>query len=314
MKINIQIPGEYRGLRLDLTLSRLLPEYSRSRLQQWIKAGEVHVDGQLKRARDPVKGGEAVEINAQTTVETGTCEPQDIPVDVIFADSDLIVIDKPAGLVVHPAVGNPDGTLLNALLFHFPELAGIPRAGIVHRLDKDTSGLMVIARSLKAHGSLVQQLQERQMGREYEAVVNGVMVAGGTVDEPMGRHPVDRKRMAVISNGKPAISHYRVIRKFNRHTHIRVSLESGRTHQIRVHMAHIHYPVVGDPVYGGRRKIPSAASDELVEMLRSFPRQALHAARLEFVHPQSGEVRQWQTPLPEDMQQLIELLGRETGE
>ena len=252
-----------------------------------------------------MQGNEALEVDIELSGEPGACEPQNIPVTVVFEDQDLIVIDKPAGMVVHPAAGNYSGTLQNALIFHYPELVSIPRAGIVHRLDKDTSGLMVIARSLPAHAGLVDQLQSRQMGRQYEAVVHGVMVAGGTVDEPIGRHPVDRKRMAVIRNGKHAVTHYRIVQKYPWHTHIRVRLETGRTHQIRVHMAHIRYPLVGDPVYGGRRRIPAGAPEGLVHVLRDFPRQALHAVQLELVHPVTHEPMQWQSNLPEDMQRLI---------
>jgi len=309
LKICIEIPEEYRGLRLDQALAEQLPEYSRSRLQRWIRDGHVLVSGQQLRPRDNIRGGEEVEVNVPDEQESADSEPQDLPIEVIFADEDLIVINKAAGMVVHPAAGNRDGTLQNALLYRYPELASLPRAGIVHRLDKDTSGLMVVARSLQAHTSLVRQLQSRQMGREYEAVINGVMVAGGKVDEPIGRHPVDRKRMAVVSNGKPAVTHYRVVHKFDSHTHIRVRLETGRTHQIRVHMAYIKYPIVGDPVYGGRKKIPPNASDELIELLRTFPRQALHATTLTLVHPVGGEQMQWQSDLPEDIQQLIGLLG-----
>jgi 23S rRNA pseudouridine1911/1915/1917 synthase len=257
-----------------------------------------------------VQGDEQLDLEIILSDDESLCEPQNIPISVVFEDDDLIVVDKSAGMVVHPAAGNYDGTLQNALLFHYPELAPIPRAGIVHRLDKDTSGLMVIARSLPAHASLVKQLQLRQMGRQYEAVVQGVMVAGGKVDEPIGRHPVDRKRMAVVRNGKSAITHYRVIQKYQWHTHIRVRLETGRTHQIRVHMAHIKYPLVGDPVYGGRRRIPAGAPGELVDLLGSFPRQALHATQLELRHPVSNESMQWQSELPPDMRQLIDELGR----
>ena len=313
MKQSIEIPEEYCGKRLDQALAVLLPDYSRSRLQHWIREGRVLVDGQVFRPRDTVHGGEKVVVDAAETAEKNNCEPEDLPISVSYEDDDLIVLVKAAGMVVHPAAGNYAGTLQNALLFHYPDLIAIPRAGIVHRLDKDTSGLMVIARSLRAHSNLVEQLQTRQMGREYEAVVNGIMVAGGTVDEPIGRHPVDRKRMAVVRNGKQAITHYRVIKKFRQHTHIRVKLESGRTHQIRVHMSHIKYPLVGDPVYGGRRRIPAGASEQLIEQLDSFPRQALHAVQLELQHPADGRTMLWQSALPDDMQQLINLLADETN-
>ena len=313
LKLLIEIPEEYYGKRLDQTLAVLLPDYSRSRLQRWIREGRVLVDGQVFRPRDTVHGGEKVEVDAAESAEKSNCEPEDLPISVSYEDDDLIVLVKAAGMVVHPAAGNYSGTLQNALLFHYPDLIAIPRAGIVHRLDKDTSGLMVIARSLRAHSNLVEQLQTRQMGREYEAVVNGIMVAGGTVDEPIGRHPVDRKRMAVVRNGKQAITHYRVIKKFRQHTHIRVKLESGRTHQIRVHMSYIKYPLVGDPVYGGRRRIPAGASEQLIEQLDSFPRQALHAVQLELQHPADGKSMLWQSALPDDMRQLINLLADETN-
>jgi 23S rRNA pseudouridine1911/1915/1917 synthase len=308
LKRSLKIPEDYCGKRLDQALALLLPDYSRSRLQAWVREGQVLMNGQTCRPRDIVQGNEALELDIDLSGEPGDCQPQNIPVSVVFEDEDLIIIDKPAGMVVHPAAGNYSGTLQNALLFHYPELVSIPRAGIVHRLDKDTSGLMVVARSLPAHAGLVDQLQSRQMGRQYEAVVHGVMVAGGTVDEPIGRHPVDRKRMAVVRNGKPAVTHYRVIQKYQWHTHVRVKLETGRTHQIRVHMAHIRYPLVGDPVYGGRRRVPAGAPECLAQVLQDFPRQALHAVQLELSHPVSHEPMQWRSGLPEDMQKLINTL------
>jgi 23S rRNA pseudouridine1911/1915/1917 synthase len=309
LKQTLKIPEEYCGKRLDQALALLMPEYSRSRLQSWIRDGQVLIDGQLSRSRHIVRGNESLEVEITVTDDPGDCQPENLPILVVFADEDLIVVDKSAGMVVHPAAGNYTGTLQNALIYHYPELISLPRGGIVHRLDKDTSGLMVIARSLRAHTSLVDQLQSRTMGREYEAIVNGVMVAGGTVDEPLGRHPVDRKRMAVVRNGKPAITHYRVIHKYHWHTHIRVMLETGRTHQIRVHMAHINYPLVGDPVYGGRRKIPAGAPAELISALDSFSRQALHAAQLELRHPHTSELMRWQSELPVDMLQLLDVLA-----
>ena len=313
MIFSTQIPEDYCGKRLDQAVALLLPQYSRSRLQQWIRQGQVLVNGDTCRPRDIVQGGELVEVTAEERPEESGCEPEDIPLSIVYADDDLILIDKSAGMVVHPAAGNYSGTLQNALLFHFPELGAIPRAGIVHRLDKDTSGLMVVAHSLTAHSSLVRQLQSREMGREYEALVHGVMVAGGTIDEPIGRHPVDRKRMAVIASGKPAVSHYRVLQRFRHHTHVRVRLESGRTHQIRVHMAHIKHPLVGDPVYGGRRRTPAGASEDLIQLLNHFPRQALHAVQLKLQHPATAETMCWQSPLPGDMQELIDLLAEEQG-
>ena len=309
MRIELQqwIPEQCGGMRLDQALAQMFPDFSRARLQQWVRAGQVQVDQRTLKPRDPVRGGERVVIRAQLE-EQPSCEAEAIALDVIFEDEALLVINKPAGLVVHPAAGNWNGTLQNALLHHAPELAAVPRAGIVHRLDKDTSGLLVVARNLSAHKSLVEQLQARAVKREYLAVVQGVMTAGGSVDAPIGRHPSDRKRMAVIASGKPAVSHYRVLARFDHHTAIRVSLETGRTHQIRVHMAHIRYPLLGDPVYGGRLRLPAAASPELAAALRGFRRQALHAEHLGLQHPLSGAFCQWQAPAPADLMQLLQVL------
>lgn len=303
-----KVPPEAAGRRLDQVLVELFPDYSRSRLQAWIKDGQVTVDGRLPRPRDKLWGGEALALNAVESVETPWAG-EAIPLHVIYEDQALLVIDKPAGLVVHPAAGNWEGTLVNALLHYAPELANLPRAGVVHRLDKDTSGLLVVARTLAAHKSLVAQLQARTVKREYEAVAAGVMTAGGTVEAPIARHPVDRKRMAVVGGGREAVSHYRVVRRFRAHTHIKVRLETGRTHQIRVHMAHIHHPLLGDPVYGGRLRMPAGCSEALREALHAFKRQALHAGALGLLHPESGEAMDWRVPLPADMQKLLEVLG-----
>jgi len=309
--LKAQIPAAAAGRRLDQVLAELFDGYSRSRLQHWIRQGSVLLDGRPAPAKYRVVGGEQVQIDAQLQVETAV-QPQPIPLDVRFEDRHLLVINKPPGLVVHPAAGNPEGTLQNALLYHYPELAAVPRAGIVHRLDKDTSGLMVVARSLSAHSSLVEQLQARSVHREYLALVQAVVVAGGSVEAPIGRHPRDRLRMAVVSSGKPAITHYRVLERFPAHTLLAVRLETGRTHQIRVHMAHIRCPLVGDPLYAGRQKLPRGASPRLREALRGFRRQALHAVRLELVHPESGEQLGWEAELPEDFSRLLELLRDES--
>lgn len=298
------IPNELAGMRLDQALAAVFPDYSRARLQRWLKQGHVRVDGEARRAKELVHGGEQVELAVVLEEET-SWRAQPLPLDIVYEDEALLVINKPAGVVVHPGAGNMDGTLSNALLHHAPELEQVPRAGIIHRIDKDTSGLLVVARSLMAQKSLVEQLQARAFDREYHAVVQGVMTAGGTVDAPIGRHPVHRLRQAVVPNGKEAITHYRVAERFRAHTHIRVKLETGRTHQIRVHMAHIHYPLVGDPVYGGRLRIPAGATPQLLAVLRAFRRQALHAARLGFVHPLTGEAVSWEAPLPADMVALI---------
>lgn len=306
----IEIPDSLKGKRLDQALATLFPDHSRARLQGWIKAGYIRLGDAIPRQRDILRGGETLHVNIEEQAPVVSDKKQDIPVDFIHVDEDIIILNKPPGLVVHPGAGNRDYTLLNALLFHYPELEHLPRAGIVQRLDKDTSGLMVVARSARAHTSLVDQLQGRTMGREYQAIVNGVMTAGGTVDAPVGRHPVKRKRMAVDERGKPAVTHYTVVKRFNAHTHVRLRLESGRTHQIRVHMAHIRHPVVGDPVYGGRQKLPREAGSELISMLQEFPRQALHACLLRLTHPATGEELSWEAALPKDMAQLLDSLAR----
>ena len=303
-----RVPDELAGMRLDQCLAEMFPDYSRSKLQTWIKAGRVLVDGEPMKGRDKLDGGEEIELDAEAE-QVVEYDPEDIPLDIVYEDESLLIVNKPAGLVVHPAVGNWHGTLVNALLNHAPSLDKLPRAGIVHRIDKDTSGLLMVAKTLQAHNSLVEQLQERSIHREYLALVKGWMTAGGTVDEPIGRHPVDRKRNAVRRDGKEAITHYRLEQRFKRHTLIRVKLETGRTHQIRVHMAHIHYPLVGDQVYGGRFQMPADCSPALAEALRSFKRQALHAAKLGLDHPETGEYYEWEQPMPEDMQHLIKLLA-----
>lgn len=305
--LSSRVPDALAGMRLDQALAEMFASYSRARLQQWIRGGQVTVDARQWRAKDKVLGGEQIELTA-TLAEEVTSLPQAIPLHIVYEDEHLLVINKPAGLVVHPAAGNHDGTMLNALLHYAPELVHVPRAGIVHRIDKETSGLLVVARTLTAQADLVQQLQERSIEREYEAVAMGVMTSGGSVDAPIGRHAIDRKRMAVTRSGKPAVSHYRVAERFRIHTHIKVHLETGRTHQIRVHMAYIHHPLLGDPVYGGRLRIPPGSSESLIATLRTFKRQALHAARLALQHPESGEPMEWHAPLPDDMTTLIKAL------
>ena len=298
------------GLRLDQLAAQVFDEFSRARLQAWIKSGQLLVDGKQWRTRDKLIGGETLLLAVEEDIET-EAQPQAIPLEIVDEDEDLIIINKPAGLVVHPGAGVPNGTLLNALLHHYPEVAQLPRAGIVHRLDKETSGIMVVARSLLAHKSLVDQLQDRTMGREYEAVVMGELTGGGTVDKPIGRHPTSRIKMAVLAHSqqaKPATTHYRLIRRYSRYTHIRCQLETGRTHQIRVHMAHIKHPLVGDPVYLGRQRWQAGTPEELKTVLQSFNRQALHARVLELVHPRTGDLMTFETPLPEDFEQLLQAL------
>jgi 23S rRNA pseudouridine1911/1915/1917 synthase len=311
-QLSAEIGEEQAGLRLDQALAQLFPDFSRSRLQQWVKEGLVTLDGRVCRPRDRVLEGGRVELQARMD-EQVECRPQPIPLDILFEDKQLLVINKPAGLVVHPAAGNWEGTLQNALLHHDASLIELPRAGIVHRLDKDTSGLLVVARTALAHKSLVAQLQGREVKREYRALVDGVLVAGGTVNAPIGRHPTQRIRMAVTPGGKPAVTHYRVLERFRAHSYLRVNLETGRTHQIRVHMAHIHHPLLGDPVYGGRLRLPAGASAPLQEALRGFRRQALHARRLGLMHPASGDWLEWEVPVPQDMAGLLEVLRTDAG-
>jgi 23S rRNA pseudouridine1911/1915/1917 synthase len=306
-RLELRVPESSAGIRLDQLLSERFPEYSRSRLQRWIKSGRILLDGRTCRSRDKVRGGELVEVQPLLEDEVSDLG-QEMALDILYEDDALLVVNKPAGLVVHPAAGNPDGTLLNGLLGHLPALAQVPRAGIVHRLDKETSGLLVVAKTLTAQNALVRQLQARSVKREYRAVVQGVMTAGGTVDAPIARHPVNRLRMAVVESGKPALTHYRVVERFRAHSYLKINLETGRTHQIRVHMAHIRFPLLGDPLYGGRLKLPAGAGEALVDTLRAFRRQALHAMRLELIHPETQQRLSWEAPLPEDMQHLLQVL------
>lgn len=310
-KLSALIPPGLAGQRLDQALAAIFAEITRSQLQQWIEEGRVHLNGHVPRKRDKVKAGDRAEILVPPPAET-VWQAQAIPLSIVHEDDDILVINKPPGLVVHPGAGNPEGTLLNALLNHAPKLAALPRAGIVHRLDKDTSGLMVVAKTERARQNLIKQLQEHSVEREYVTIVNGVMVAGGTIEAPIGRHRTHRTRMAVSAHGKPAVSHYRVIKKYRAHTLVQVKLESGRTHQIRVHMAHLQYPVVGDPVYGGRLKIPAGAGELLKEILRGFRRQALHALKLSLIHPGTGKRVQWASQVPEDMSRLMEALAQDS--
>jgi 23S rRNA pseudouridine1911/1915/1917 synthase len=303
----LELSATYAGMRLDQALAKALPQYSRARLRGWIEAGAVHVDGRQPRPRDIVKGGEQINIEAQIQPENRVA-PEAMPLEVLFKDRALFVINKPPGLVVHPGAGNAAHTLQNALLALDSKLALVPRAGIVHRLDKDTSGLLVVARTPEAHTALVSALAAREVKREYVAICTGVMTGGGTVDQPIGRHRSVRTRMAVRGDGREAVTHYRVGKRFRAHTLVNVELETGRTHQIRVHLAHIGHPVVADPLYGGRRRLPRGASAALIAALEQFKRQALHAARLELAHPLTGNIVSWQAPLPNDMIQLIAAL------
>jgi len=310
--LEAKVSSEQAGLRLDQVASSLFPDYSRVRLQSWIQQGNLLVDGKKAKNRQKLLGDELITLSAVQEVQE-QWQAESIPLDIIHEDDSILVINKAAGLVVHPAAGNYSGTLLNALLHHYPELETIPRAGIVHRLDKETSGLMVVARTLPSHLSLIEQIQAREVSREYQAVTTGLVTAGGSVDAPLGRHPVHRTKRAVVSeqSGKAAITHYRVIKKFRAHTHLAVKLETGRTHQIRVHMAYLGFPLIGDQVYGGRPKIPKAASPDLIDMIKNFKRQALHAWKLGLQHPETGELLSWEAELPQDMQQLLSVLSED---
>ena len=318
ISLQAEVPARLSGSRLDQAAAELFDTYSRTRLQQLIRDGALQVDGRAGKTREKLLGGECLTLKAQLQAE-GEWQPQPVPFDIVFEDDSVIVVNKAAGLVVHPGAGNPDGTLLNGLLHHCEQLATVPRAGIVHRLDKDTTGLMVVAKTLAAHYSLTTQLKERSVKRHYHAIVQGVMTGGGIVDVPIGRHPTSRTRMAVLRPGREAgsryreaISHYRLVERFAGHCQVEVALETGRTHQIRVHMAHLGYPLVGDGVYGGRLRLSAGSSAVLSTALREFPRQALHALRLSFIHPQSGEAVEWESSLPEDMQQLLSVLQSES--
>ncbi|MGV8923566.1 MAG: 23S rRNA pseudouridine(1911/1915/1917) synthase RluD [Thermomonas sp.] len=306
------VPDSAAGRRLDAVLAELFPQYSRSRLSAWIKSGDVSVDGGQIRGRDPVRGGEQITLTALQEVQTRAL-PEDIPLDVVYEDADVFVINKPAGLVVHPGAGNPNGTMVNALLHRDPALELLPRAGIVHRLDKDTSGVMVVARTLEAHTSLVAQLSSREVHRQYLAIVVGALVSGGTATGAIDRHPRDRLRMAVREDGKDAVTHFRLRERYRTHTALECRLETGRTHQIRVHMAHLKHPIVGDKLYGGSFKLPKGASEEFALGLRGMKRQALHAEVLEFKHPITGEPVRCSSPIPDDIQNLLRLLREDAA-
>ena len=333
---NLPVPAEYSGKRLDQVAALLLSDYSRSRIQEWIKQGAITVNGQVCKAKHKLISGEVIDLNVQLE-DSERWQPQSMTLNVVYEDPHIIVINKPVGLIVHPGAGAPDGTLLNGLLYRYPELSSLPRAGIVHRLDKDTSGLMVVARSLLAHTHLVKQLQDRSVGREYEAIVMGELTGGGVIDKPIGRHPTHRVKMAVLEStrrnsvwgkhldkqddgdlkhahsGKEAITHYRLLSRFVGYTHIACQLETGRTHQIRVHLSHIKHPLVGDPVYLGRQRWVSGSSEALQQALQQFSRQALHAKKLSLIHPESHMPMSWESELAEDMQVLLETLRQEAS-
>lgn len=304
-----QVTEDLDNSRCDQAAAKLFPDYSRSCLQNWIKSGDLLVDGVPVKAKDKVFSGQTITVNVTLHIEPEQDKAQALELDIIYEDDSILIIHKPVGLVVHPGAGNKDNTLMNGLLHHCPALQNIPRAGIVHRLDKDTSGLMVVAKTLQAHHSLVAQLQERSVSRQYYALVQGVITAGGTVEEPIGRHPKNRQKQAVVNfGGKEAITHYRVVEKYRAHTLVRCQLETGRTHQIRVHMSHINFPLIGDKLYAGRPKIPKQCEPQMIEALQQFPRQALHAFKLGLLHPEDGEYCEWEIDIADDIQQLLALL------
>jgi len=309
----IAFPPDSAGRRLDQALAQLLPQYSRTRIQRWIEEGAVRVNGLAAKARDVVVGGQSATVEARLPEETSVAA-QEMPLDIVHQDAAVLVLNKAPGVVVHPGAGNREHTLQNALLAHDPKLKRVPRAGLVHRIDKDTSGLLVVARTLEAQTALVKMLAAHEIEREYLALCTGLMTGGGTVDEPIGRHRTQRIKMAVRSDGRAAVTHYRIEKKFRAHTLARVRLETGRTHQIRVHLAHVGYPIVGDPVYGGRRRLPAGASPALKSALESFHRQALHAERLSFTHPKSGKPVTYTAPLPADLRELLGALARDLAE
>ncbi|MSR11610.1 MAG: 23S rRNA pseudouridine(1911/1915/1917) synthase RluD [Gammaproteobacteria bacterium] len=313
ISLQAAVPEDLSGNRLDQIAAKLFPEYSRARLQGWIKDGSLKVNGRILKSKDKLPTGDLIRVEAEMAAATSwVAEP--LALDIVFEDEHLLVLNKGVGMVVHPAAGNRDGTLLNGLLHYFPQLNELPRAGMVHRLDKDTTGLMVVAKSLKAHTGLVKLLQTRNVTREYEAVLKGVLTGGGTVDKPLGRHPVNRKKRAVTETGQIAVTHYRVITKYRAFTHVQVNLETGRTHQIRVHMASVNHALVGDPMYGGRLQLPAACSPALADYLHAFRRQALHARKLALVHPVTQQELTWEVPRPADMEKLLLLLAADSNQ
>jgi 23S rRNA pseudouridine1911/1915/1917 synthase len=311
--IDLEIPEELAGLRLDSALARLMPQHSRTRIKGWIEDGAVQVGRRQLRPRDLVEAGSRIRVQMRDEERQPEVLPEAIALRVVHQDAEVLVIDKPAGLVVHPGAGNPRHTLQNALLGLDPSLANLPRAGLIHRLDKDTSGLLVIARSAEAQTSLSRQLMARTMSRQYLAVCVGVMTGGGTIDAPIGRNRKDRLRMAVRESGRPAVTHYRVLERFRAHTFLSVQLETGRTHQIRLHLSHEKYPIVGDPLYGGRFAQPRGAAEALIDTLRAFKRQALHAAMLGFDHPRTLKRLTLQSPVPQDFEHLLGALREDAN-
>jgi len=307
--LNIILPKRFLGQRLDVALSEMLPDFSRSKITAWIKSGDALIDNKTFKPKDKVNGHETIQLILNHK-ENNDWLPEKINLNIVFEDKDIIIINKPFGLVTHPGAGNWSGTLANALLHYDSNLSNLDRAGIVHRLDKNTSGLMVVSKNAKSQKYLVEQLQNHSVEREYSAIVYGHMISGGSINEPIGRDPKDRVKQAILINGKEAITHYRAIDRFKNHTHVKAILETGRTHQIRVHLSHQGYPLIGDPMYGGRVRFPKKACQELKDELRNFQRQALHSKKLTLTHPGTGKSMTWKTDLPDDMQELLNILKR----
>ncbi|WP_115317134.1 23S rRNA pseudouridine(1911/1915/1917) synthase RluD [Legionella birminghamensis] len=306
------VPRELHGERVDVVLARMLPDYSRSQLSQWLKQGKITVDNKIIKPKEKVAHGSQILLQLDQLAEkkTGEAEAEDIPLNIVYEDEFLIVINKPAGLVVHPGAGNWKHTLVNALLHHLPQLSALPRAGLIHRLDKDTTGLLVIAKTLTVHTQLVRMMQDREIHRHYLALVQGHLISGGEIDTGFGRHPVNRLKMAVCAQGRQAVTHYSLKKQYQYFTLLNVQLLTGRTHQIRVHMAHIKHPVVGDQLYGSRTRVPAEADESLITLLQQFKRQALHAYSLSFEHPQTGEMISVTAPLPDDFTSLLAALDK----
>jgi len=313
LSLQFQLDETYLGQRIDQVAATIWSDFSREKLKQWLKEGHLLVNGNSVKPKYKCEGFELLTLEVELEAQTRSL-PEDIPLDIVYEDEDIIVVNKPVGMVVHPGAGNSSGTLVNALLHHYPKSAELTRAGLVHRIDKDTSGLLVVAKNLEAQFSLSKQLAKKTVYRVYDLIVYGNVIAGGTVDEPIKRHPVDRVKMAVLPGGKDAVTHYNVKERFQHFTRIQARLETGRTHQIRVHMAHINHPLVGDPLYGGRPRPPKGASEAFINTLRGFDRQALHATMLRLYHPITGIEMEWHAPLPQDMVDLIDALKADTHE
>lgn len=312
----ITVPANLHNQRIDIVLAELIPEFSRSQLSGWLKQGKITVNQCVFKPKDKIAGGELIDFDVDFAAmdnKVHQSQPENIPLAIVFEDEHLLVINKPAGLVVHPGAGNPNHTLVNALLYHVPALAQLPRAGIIHRLDKDTTGLLIVAKTFASHTSLVRQMQERDIQRRYLTLVQGHVISGGEIDTCFGRHPRNRLKMAVCTHGRQAITRYSLRKQYHYYTLLEVQLLTGRTHQIRVHMAHINHPVIGDPLYGGRMRYPSEADETLLQTLQQFKRQALHAMSLSFTHPHTDELLQFDAPLPEDFQHLLTALDNHHG-